>query len=309
MPKILPRVYVVHPYLPAGGTLMAYHLARILHLDFGLDVMAVGDEAADHGVFDYDPVFPSMSIAAMRRETTASDVLIANPSFSDYGFGFDCPGRKIMYVQGFNTFRLLDCRFDLFIAVSSFVQSFLSAVYGIQAMVIPPFIRADALPSTPAWQARREGSILVSLKGGQGESLARLKHLIPEIDLTDVLVGKKPWMQTMERIGQSRVFLTLAPSEGFGLMPLEAMALGCAVVGFDGFGGRDYMRSGINCAVTTYADIEGVADRLQALLAKPNETATLAAAGQATALAPQYTYQSFRENWCAVFKRFLIESI
>jgi len=250
-----------------------------------------------------------VSVAAMRREIAACDVLIANPSFSSCGFGFDCPGRKIMYVQGFNSFRLLDCRFDLYVAVSGFVQSFLSAVYGIHAAVIPPFIRADALPSAPAWQARRDGSILVSLKGGLGESLECLRRLVPEINLNDILVGKMPWRGVMERIGQSRIFLTLAPSEGFGLMPLEAMALGCVVAGFDGFGGRDYLRPGSNCAVTAYADIEGVADQLNALLADPDEAVILAEAGRVTALAPQYTYQAFRENWCAVFEHFLAENI
>jgi glycosyltransferase involved in cell wall biosynthesis len=305
----LPRVYVVHPYLPAGGTLMAYHLARILQLDFDLEVVAVGDEMADHGVFDYDIIFPSVSIAAMRREIAACDVLIANPSFSHYGFGFDCPGRKIMYVQGFNSFRLLDCRFDLYVAVSGFVQRFLSEVYEIEAEVIHPFIRANALPAAPAWQMRREGSVLVSLKGGLGASLECLRHLVPEINLNDVLVGKMPWRSVMERIGQARIFLSLAPSEGFGLMPLEAMALGCTVAGFDGFGSRDYLRPGINCAATAYANVERLADQLRALLADPDNAAILAEAGRATASVRQYTYQAFRENWCAVFKRFLTDNI
>ena len=46
-------------------------------------------------------------------------------------------------------------------------------------------------------------------------------------------------------------------AQGFGLMPLEAMAMGCTVVGFDGYGGRDYMRPDINCCVVPYPDIDG----------------------------------------------------
>jgi hypothetical protein len=284
---------------------MAYHLARILQLDFGLEAIAVGDERADHGVLEYDIVFPSISVAAMRREIADDDLLIANPSFSDYGFGFDCPGRKIMYVQGFNTFRLLDCRFDLYVAVSGFVQRFLDDVYGIRTEVVPPFIRAEALPCPPAWWKRREDSILVSLKGSDGASLDCLRRCLPGVDLDDVLVGKAPWRSVMERIGQARIFLSLAPAEGFGLMPLEAMALGCTIVGFDGYGGRDYLLPGINCAVTAYADIEGVADRLLTLLASQDEAMMLAEAGRLSAGAPRYTYQAFRERWRGIFTRFL----
>jgi glycosyltransferase involved in cell wall biosynthesis len=37
-----------------------------------------------------------------------------------------------------------------------------------------------------------------------------------------------------------QVFLTAVGHEGFGLPPAEAMASGCLVVGFDGWGGREY---------------------------------------------------------------------
>jgi glycosyltransferase involved in cell wall biosynthesis len=41
---------------------------------------------------------------------------------------------------------------------------------------------------------------------------------------------------------RSRVFLCFSHREGFGLPPLEAMASGCIVVGFDGVGGRELFR-------------------------------------------------------------------
>jgi glycosyltransferase involved in cell wall biosynthesis len=41
---------------------------------------------------------------------------------------------------------------------------------------------------------------------------------------------------------RSRVFLCFSHREGLGLPPLEAMAAGCIVVGFDGFGGRELFR-------------------------------------------------------------------
>ena len=44
--------YVVEGYIPNGGTYMAYHVARILHLDYHYDVRVVTanpDLAEPHG--------------------------------------------------------------------------------------------------------------------------------------------------------------------------------------------------------------------------------------------------------------------
>jgi glycosyltransferase involved in cell wall biosynthesis len=96
------------------------------------------------------------------------------------------------------------------------------------------------------------------------------------------------------------------PAEAFGLMPLEAMAMGTTVVGFDGFGGRDYMRSEVNCAVTAYPDIERLADRIVALLSDPDYAEALAGAGRSTACA--YSYDRLRAAWPELFSHFLGEA-
>jgi glycosyltransferase involved in cell wall biosynthesis len=43
-------------------------------------------------------------------------------------------------------------------------------------------------------------------------------------------------------LGESAIFLATSLYEGFGLPPLEAMACGCVVVGFHGYGGLEYAR-------------------------------------------------------------------
>src|SRR5437588_9840964 len=88
------RVFVVGAYLRNGGTYMAYHLGRILHLDFGLEVAAVvlDDERLDNGIFSYDVNFPVIGIAEMEQRIAEGDILLANPSFSNYFFGPRLPG-------------------------------------------------------------------------------------------------------------------------------------------------------------------------------------------------------------------------
>jgi len=307
------RVFVVGAYLPNGGTYMAYHLGRILHVDFGLEVAAVvlGDERLENGIFDYDVNFPAISIADMEQQIVDEDVLVANPSFSNYFFGPRLPGRKLMYIQDFKTFALLDRYFNHYVCVSSFVARFIKTTYGLRAPVIPAFIELGRLPTAPAWRDRPAGSILVHLKGDSAfRSIAPAKlreavaRRVPGVDLAHILDQPAlPQADFLARLGACRYLVSLSPAEGFGLVPLEAMALGTTVIGFDGFGGREYMRPGKNCLVTSYPDIEGVAEGLVAGLSMPAFAERLAEAGRLTAL--QFGYQRFRAAWHSQFHRFL----
>jgi glycosyltransferase involved in cell wall biosynthesis len=46
--------------------------------------------------------------------------------------------------------------------------------------------------------------------------------------------------ETAEILQKSTFFLNLCAQEGLGCPPREAMACGCVVIGYDGFGGREY---------------------------------------------------------------------
>jgi len=307
------RVFVVGAYLPNGGTYMAYHLGRILHLDFGFKVIAVtlGHERVEDGIFDYDVNFPTMNVADMEQQIADEDILLASPSFSNYFFGPRLPGRKLMYIQGFNTFALLDRYFDHYVCVSGYVARFIRTTYGVVAPVIPAFIDLGRLPTAPAWQDRPEGSILIHVKGDltfQNVALASLRDAVSRrasgIDLSRLLdTSPVPQADFIARLGACRYLVTLSAAEGFGLVPLEAMAMGTTIIGFDGFGGREYMRPGKNCLVTPYPDIEGVAERLVAALNAPSFAIRLALAGRRTAL--RFDYQTFRAAWRDQFRRFL----
>jgi hypothetical protein len=294
---------------------MAYHLARILRLDFGYEgwVVTVQGETPDHGVFTYDPQFPAIELAELPECIEDQDILIANPSFSAHMLGMRCRGRKVMYAQGFSTYDLLDCRFDLYVSVSGFVQNFLRSVYGIATEVIPPFLQSDLFPAVTPWRQRAENSVLLHNKNPEPRrsTLAeRLLSLIrsqrPDIDpcpLSDG--GKLPQQDFTARLGQTRYLLSLGPAEGFGLIPLEAMAMGTTVVGFDGFGGRDFMRPGENCASVAWPQIERLAEQFLDLLDDPARAEALAVRGMAEACAPLYGYARFRSDWCAQFQRLL----
>ena len=307
------HAYIVGAYLSYGGTYMAYHLGRILQLDFGLDVIAVtlGDERPTNGVFHYDVIFPDISLATMEERISDHDILVANPSFSNYFFGLRLPGRKMMYIQDFKTFALLDCNFDHYVSVSGFVAEFVRTVYRFRPPVICAFVDLDQLPNAEAWHARSAGSVLIHLKGNPTYKeviLKRLRDAVARraagVDLDEVIGDQLlPQSDFLARLGTRRHLVCLSPAEGFGLVPLEAMAMGTTVIGFDAFGGREYMNPGQNCLVTPYPDIEGVAERLVAALDAPAFAERLAEAGRLTAL--QFGHQRFRAAWHDEFRRFL----
>lgn len=48
-----------------------------------------------------------------------------------------------------------------------------------------------------------------------------------------------------ETMKQAALFVSFSQNEGFGMPPAEAMACGCAVVGFTGFAGEEFMKPGL----------------------------------------------------------------
>jgi Glycosyl transferases group 1 len=65
----------------------------------------------------------------------------------------------------------------------------------------------------------------------------------------------------------SRITVNLSYWEGFGLTACEAMACGSYVIGFHGFGGREFMRPEFSCPVET-GDVIAVAQAIERVIAE-----------------------------------------
>ena len=292
---------------------MAYELGRILERDFGFRAIAVATANDDAGVGThvYDLPMPIVSQAEMLGQATRDDVVIVNPSFSDKLFGWRTPAFKICYVQAFHTYPLLDLKLDHFVAVSDFIADYLRALYGLSTRVIPPFINLDRLPPPLPWRERPEGVVLAYCKGMPGVwrlSYQRLREAVaqraPEIKLAEPIPGALvPQREFLSKLAAVRYFLTLSAAEGFGLVPLEAMALGTVVIGYDGYGGRQYMRAGENCAVAPYPDIDRVIELLIEVVRSPEISLAMSLKGQKTAA--KFGYEAFRSAWVEEFRRVL----
>jgi hypothetical protein len=68
-------------------------------------------------------------------------------------------------------------------------------------------------------------------------------------------------------LGECAIFLSFGYPEGFGLPPIEAMASGCAVIGYHGRGGKEYFDPAFSDPVET-GDIVGFARAVENVLAQ-----------------------------------------
>lgn len=292
---------------------MAYHIGRILHLHFGYELVDVTIDKVGSPAFIYDTPARSVSVSQMERSITADDLLVVNPSFSHYFFGLRLPGRKIMYVQDFRTYSILDCRFDLYISVSSLVQRFLQAVYGLNTPVIAPFIQLRRLPQPQVWEARPERSAMVYVKSPTPEHKAVLEMLREELRKRDttlvlhqVVEGRKlNHPDFIRQLGSVRSFVNLSLAEGFGLVPLEAMAMGTMVTGLDGLAGKDFMRNGENCLTGSLTHLSGLPDIVYRALT--DEQLAKHCVANAITTAQHYSYDRFKDAWVAALGEFLKE--
>ncbi len=306
------RVFVVGARIPTGGAFMAYHLGRILHLHFGYEFYDVEIVAPGAPIFIYDIPITGITLGAMENTITSDDLLVVNPSFSSYLFGLRLPGKKIMYIQDFKTFTILDTHCDAYASVSSVVQNFVTHTWGVRAPIIPPFIQLKRMPGVKPWRERPKDSLVVYLKHANHEHQALfeilragLLALRPGLDLRQhQLQGRKLTHERfMQELSQVRHVVILSIAEGFGLVPLEAMALGTTVLGLDGCAGRDYMQHGKNCLSLPFSRAHELAQSIDDALDNEDLCERVAAAGMQTAT--RFGYLPFRDAWLKRFEKIL----
>lgn len=299
------RAFVVGPYAPTGAARLRDQVARLLAEELGFAVTAVGEDRSGGGIFDYPRRFPSIGFDALEEAIGPDDLLVADAAVSHLQLGLRCRGTKVMLVQDFTGFRLLDCCFDHYVCTSRFLRDVLDHTYGVTAEVIPPFLDHDVLPPVRPWRDRPAGSMVVVMGGVElGHRhllLDRLRRGVagaaPGLDWDDVVTDVVPQRALLERIGAARYCLPLAPADGFGRLRLETLALGTVLFGFDGFGGRDFLRPGRNCQVVPYPDFEPLITGMIAVAGDDLRAEALAAAGRETAADPTYTEACFRARW------------
>ena len=216
---------------------------------------------------------------------TPEDLLIVPEILAARPFARECAARKVLFVQGSSliakglfardlnqsrSFR--DLGYTAAIAVMPHIQEILRRFFDIPSTVIPPciapyfFVREDSSTSKKkqvALYPKRDGEDYPILKdiltrrlppGWEIVELCRLSHREAAVVLRD-----------------SAFHINVNCQESFNATVPEAMASGAIVICYDGFGGRDYLRDGVNAFVFPNHHIFPLLDRALDLILRHDE--------------------------------------
>jgi hypothetical protein len=132
-------------------------------------------------------------------------------------------------------------------------------VYGVDTGVFYP---GPKTPRTVAVMPRKRRAESLAVLG-----ILRSRGCIERAGWRVVEIDSATEQEAAARLRASSVFLSFSDLEGFGLPPLEAMASGCLVAGFDGWGGREYFLPELTFPVPD-GDLLGFATVVERLLAQ-----------------------------------------
>lgn len=300
------KVFVYEGYNQVGATYMAYHIGLILHRHFGLSVSVVGALRPDAPQFDYPVVFPVLGHEQLVATCRAEDLLICNASFSRHMFGPTLPCRKLSYVQHMRTFPYLDGFFDHYVFVSHFVKSFVEGLFDIAGPVIPGFVHVPPAGILIPLAARANRALILEYKTPEAvrqRFLEVFRVVAPASQMAVDVLPTLPQGALATEIRASRYFVNLTVLEGFGLPMLEAMANGCAVVGWANGGNAEYAHDRENCRLVRYPRLDDLAATLAYLAANGDEASRLANAGRKTA--EGFSYARFEASWIDLLQAIL----
>lgn len=124
---------------------------------------------------------------------------------------------------------------------------------------------------------------------------------IPWICIDKVEEGK-----AAQILGESAIFLSTSLYEGFGLPPLEAMACGCIVVGFHGYGGLEYAKdkNGFWCEEGNIIECSKRLGDVISLIVNGNDR-IIAVKRHALKTAQEYTFERQERELIDLWKKIL----
>lgn len=298
------NVYVFNGYGDRGGSFLNSRIGQICHKKFGSSLSMVRNlrnerKGKFHPRFKYRLKYPEIHISEMKKIIKPNDLFICNPTHSTKWFGLNLPSKKLMYIQGMNTYPVLDIFYDHYVCVSRFVQQHIGNIYNIKPSIISPFINHKIFLNKTPWNQRNNTVLILGYKGYAGPVFQYLHKFYmkkyPTSSIEFKLVDNLSQKELADVFNQHKYYLTLNPSEGFGLPPLEAMACGCAVLGFDSMGGREYLEHEKNAYIVDYGNFEQLTEYLRRIELEPGTGEKITK--EANETASHFSYDHFETEW------------
>jgi len=142
---------------------------------------------------------------------------------------------------------------------------------------------------------------------GSGPEERKLRYLARNLGDQVVFLGRQPHDRVLERMAACTVFSLPSWSEGFGIVYLEAMALGKPVIACQGEGPEDFVRHGRTGFLVKPRDVESLVEALDFLLSHPDEAKAMGERARKEVL-EHYTWEKNAEGTIEVYREVLGES-
>ncbi len=141
---------------------------------------------------------------------------------------------------------------------------------------------------------------------GDGEERRNLEALAESLELGNHVhfLGKLPHREALQEMAQADIFCLPSWQEGFGVVYIEAMALGIPVIGVKGEGIEDVIDPGVNGLLVRPHEVEDLAEALESLLKSPGYARRLAEAGRA-AVREGFTWEHNAARMIELYKGLL----
>jgi hypothetical protein len=156
----------------------------------------------------------------------------------------------------------------------------------------------------PTYPKRRRIAYMPRKRAHEASQVLELLNLRSVLDGWEVIaIDRQSEARVADLLGSSQIFLSFSQLEGFGLPPLEALACGCLVIGYHGFGGRKLFRPPFAIAVEdgdVVAFARAVEDVISLIDKDPTRIAAASAAGVGFVL-ERYTRDAERKELLDVF--------
>ena len=156
----------------------------------------------------------------------------------------------------------------------------------------------------PAGRKSRRIAYMPRRRGHEAAQVLKLLTLRGVLDGWEVIaIDRRTEAEAANLLRSTQIFLSFSQQEGFGLPPLEALACGCLVVGYHGFGGREFFRPPFAIAVEdgdVVAFARAVENVIHQIEDDPTNMATAGAAG-ARFVFDRYSRDAERQDLLDVF--------
>jgi hypothetical protein len=161
-----------------------------------------------------------------------------------------------------------------------------------------------ALHHPPAYPKHRRIAYMPRRRANEAAQVLELLKLRGALDGWEVIaIDGRIEAEVADLLRTSWIFLSFSRREGFGLPPLEALACGCLVIGYHGFGGREFFRPPFAIAIEdgdVVAFARAVEDVIRHIDDDPTSMAVAGTAGARFVL-ERYTSDAERKDLLDVF--------